>query len=247
MRRARAAVVIGAAGLAGQIGVSAGVAVATTPPTEPPVPATSVSEEQAAAEAALLVLSDFPTGWTAEVEEEPTEQELAYQAMMAECAGGTGNLLELGGPRAKSPDFVGPDELRVEQSVTIVDTAVAEDFMARFAAPGVEECFGNAVSTFVADNFASQDDPSQTLPGDVTIGKVTIGEVLIEPAGDEVVAYRVTLPMSVSGLDLDAFVDIVAVRAGGSIAGLTFQSLFEPFPAEDVEHYVGLAVERLPG
>jgi hypothetical protein len=244
MRRARAVVVIGAAGLAGQIAGVHEVAVATTPPTEP---ATTVSEEQAAAEAALLVLSDFPTGWTEEAEEEPTEQELAYQATMAECAGGNGNLLELGGPRAQSPDFAGPDEQRVEESVTIVEPAVAEDFMARFAAPGVEECFSDAVRTFVAENFASQDSPSQTLPGDVTIGDVTIGEVLIEPAGDEVVSYRVTIPMTVSGVSVDAFVDIAAVRSGGSVAGLTFQSLFEPFPAEEVEHYVGLAVERLPG
>jgi hypothetical protein len=246
MRRARAAAVIGAAGLAGQI-AGAHQVVATAPPTEPTAPATSVSQEQAAAEAALLVLSDFPTGWTEEAEEEPTEQELAYQAAIAECAGGTGNLIDLGGPRAQTPDFVGSDDQRVEQSVTIVDPAVAEDFMARFAAPGVEECFGDAVATFVAESVASQDDPSQTLPGDVTIGDVTIGEVLVEPAGDDVVAYRVTLPMSVSGLELDAYVDIVAVRSGGSIAGLTFQSLFEPFPAEDVEHYIDLAVERLPG
>jgi hypothetical protein len=239
--------VLGVGGLAVLIGGIGGVAVATAPPTEPSAPATTFSEEQAAAEAALLVLSDFPTGWTEEAELEPTEQELAYQATIAECAGGEGNLLELGGPRAQSPDFVGPDEQRVEESVTIVDPSVAEDFIARFSAPGVEECFGEAVRTFVAENFASQEDPSQTLPGDVTIGEVTIEEVLIEPAGDEVVAYRVTLPMTVTGVSLDAFVDIVAVRSGGSVAGLTFQSLFEPFPAEDVGHYVGLAVERLPG
>jgi hypothetical protein len=39
----------------------------------------------------------------------------------------------------------------------------------------------------------------------------------------------------------------VAVRSGGSLAGLTLQSLFEPFPAKDADHYIGLAVERLPG
>lgn len=247
MRRARAAVVIGIVGLAGQIGAIAGVAVATAPPTEPDAPATSVSAEQAAAEAALLVLSDFPVGWTAEPEEEPTEQELAYQATVAECVGGTDNLLELGGPRARTPDFAGPDEQRVEESVTVVDPAIAEDFLARFSAPGVEACFGDAVRTFVAENFTSGADPSQTLPGEVTIGEVTIEVLALPPAGDEVVAYRVTIPMTVSGLSLEAFVDIVAVRSGGSIAGLTFQSLFEPFPAEDVEHYIDLAVERLPG
>jgi hypothetical protein len=239
--------VIGVGGLAVLIGGIGGVAGATAPPTEPSAPATTVSEEHAAAEASLLVLSDFPTGWTEEAELEPTEQELAYQATIAECAGGEGNLLDLGGPLARSPDFAGPDDQRVEESVTIVERAVAEDFIARFSAPGIEECFGDAVRTFVEENFASQDDPSQTVPGDVTIGEVTIEEALIEPAGDDLVAYRVTLPMTVTGVSLDAFVDIVAVRSGGSVAGLTFQSLFEPFPAEDVEHYIDVAVERLPG
>jgi hypothetical protein len=247
MRRARAAMVIGVAGVVGVVAGIDRVAVATAPPSEPSGASTSVSEEQAAAEAALLVLSDFPAGWTEEAEEEPTEQELAYQAAIAECAGGTGNLLELGGSRAQSPDFAGPDDERVEESVTIVDPAVAEDFLARFAAPGVEECFGDAVRTFVAENFANQDDPSQTLPGDVTIGEVTIEELLLEPAGDDLVAYRVTIPMTVTGVSLEAFVDIVAIRSGGAVAGLTFQSLFEPFPPEDVEHYIGLAVERLRG
>ena len=243
-RPTKVLMVVGA-GVVGHVATVSGIAGATTPPTDPGT--TVVSEEQAAAEAALLVLSDFPAGWTEEPEDEPTEAELAYQARVAECAGGTDNLLELGGPRAQSPDFVGPDEQRVEQSITIVDPAVAEDFMVRFSAPGVEECFGDAVRSFVAENFSSPDDPSQTLPGDVTIGDVTIGELLLEPAGDELIAYRVTLPMTVSDLELDTYVDIVVVRSGGSLAGLTLQSLFEPFPAEDAEQYINLAAERLPG
>ena len=111
--------------------------VATTPPTEPAT--TVASEEQAAAEAALLVLSDFPTGWTEEAEEEPTDAGARLPGDDRRvCRRHRDNLLDLGGPRAQTPDFVGPDEQRVEQSVTIVDPAVAEDFMARFAAPGVD-------------------------------------------------------------------------------------------------------------
>ena len=54
------------------------------------------------------MLDDFPAGWTAVEEDEPTEQELAYQRTVTECAGGTSdNLLDLGGPRASSPTSSG--------------------------------------------------------------------------------------------------------------------------------------------
>lgn len=225
-----------------------------TPPTDPvgtvssEPPGTLARENQAAAEDALIVLDDFPVGWTEEVEEELTDQDRAYQQQVAECADGTGDdLLDLGGPAARSADFVGPDDQRVEQTVTIVDQAVAEDFMVRFAAPGVDRCFRDAVEVFVTENFASPEDPSQTLPGDVSVDEVTVAEVLVEPAGDELVGYRVTLAMTISGVPVEAFVDIVAVRSGGSLTGLTFQSLFEPFPADEVGHYTALAAERLPG
>jgi hypothetical protein len=242
MRRATAILTVSGAGLACLIGGGSALATAMPLPTEP---ATTV-EGQAEATSALLVLADFPTGWAEEIEEQPTDQELAYQAQVAECAGGSGNLFDLGGPRAQTHDFIGPDDQRVEQSVTIVDPAIAEDFIARFSAPGVDTCIRDAARAFVAESFESPADPSESRPGAVQIGDVTIGDVLLPPAGDELVAYRVTVPLTVSGVDVDVFVDVVVVRSGGSLSGFTFQSVFEPFPADEVEHYIAVAVERLP-
>ena len=246
MRRARVVLAMAAVGLVAVANGAGATAPETSPPTDPP--GTAASAEQAAAESALLVLDDFPAGWTAVEEDELTEQELEYQRTVTECAGGTSdNLLDLGGPRASSPDFVGPDDQTVEQSVTIVEPSAAEDFMVRFAAPGVDTCFRDAVQSFVTENFENPEDPSESLPGGVTIDDVTVGPLRLVPVGDELVAYRVTVSMTISGLSVDAFVDIVAVRSGGSLSGLTFQSLFEPFPVDDVEHYTALAVDRLAG
>jgi hypothetical protein len=246
MRRVRAVLVMATVALAAHTMSVGAVASATTvPPTGPP--GTVVGEGQEAQDA-LLVLDDFPAGWTAVDEDEVTEQDLAYRRTVAECAGGTGdNLLDLGEPRASSPDFVGPDDERVEQTVTIVEPAVAEDFMARFAAAEVGTCFRDAVEVFVTENFENPEDPAESLPGDVTIDDVMVEALPLEPVGDEVVAYRVTLTMTITGVTVDAIVDIVAVRSGGSLSGLTFQSLFEPFPVEEVESLTALAVERLPG
>jgi hypothetical protein len=81
----------------------------------------------------------------------------------------------------------------------------------------------------------------------VTVGDVTIEPVDLAPAGDELAGYRVTLPLTVSDIDVEAFVDFVVVRSGGSLAGFTFQSVFEPFPADEVDHYIDIALSRLPG
>jgi hypothetical protein len=246
MRRELAVLTGAAAALTCLISNGQVLATVPTPPTEPA--GTIASEEQAAADAALLVLSDFPTGWTEEIEAKPTDQDLAYQASMAACADGTGdNLLDLGGPSARTSDFVGPDDQRVEQTVTVVDPAAAEDLMARFVAPGVDTCFRDAIVEFTTEQFGSADDPTQSTADAVTVGDVVIGEVLLPPAGDELAAYRVTLPLTVSGIDVEAFVDIVIVRSGGTVSGFTFQSVFEPFPAEDVEHYIDVVVERMTG
>ncbi len=244
MRRAMAVLTVVGAGLAWLTGGQA-VTRATAPPSEPAT--TVASKEQAAAEAALLVLADFPAGWTEEADDALTDEELAYQAEVAACADGTGdNLLDLGGPRAKTPDFVGPDNQRVEQSVTIVDVAVAEDLMARFVAPGVDACFLDSVVEFTAEQYGST-DPSQSTPEGVTVGDVTIEPLRLAPAGDELAGYRITLALTVSGATVDAFVDVVIVRSGGSVAGFTFQSIFDPFPPAEIEHYIDLAIERLPG
>lgn len=246
MRRAREVVMVAGVTLACLTGGGGVLATAPTPPSEPV--GTIASEDQAAADAALLVLSDFPTGWTEELEAKPSDQDLAYRAALAECADGTGeNLLDLGGPSARTNDFVGPDDERVEQSVTVVEVAVAEDLMARFVAPGVDTCFRDAIVEFTTEQFGSADDPAQSTADAVTIGDVAIEPLRLAPAGDELAGYRVTLALAASGITLDAFVDIVIVRSGGSVSGLSFQSVFEPLPADDVEHYIDVVVARMPG
>ena len=223
---------------------------ATTPPTEPAT--TIASEGQIEADAALLVLSDFPSDWTEEVEAKPTEQDLAYRAAVAACAGATGDdLLDLGGPRGQSPDFVGPDDERVEQSVTIVDPAVAEDLMVRFSAPGSTPASVTRSSiSRPSIRELGLDDPSRVAsssPDAVTVGDVTIEPLDVATTGDELAGYGSPSSSTTSGITVDAFVDAVLVRVGGSLSGFTFQSVFEPFPDDDIEHYIGVAVERLPG
>jgi hypothetical protein len=235
------------AGCSTVLTLGAGVVTASSEPPPSTEPLTSVPDaDQAAAEAALLTLDDFPPGWT----EEPEElNQLAIESRrrIAECAGGDGeSLLDLGGALAATGSFRGPDDEAVEESVAVVELAVAEDLMSRLGAPGVETCFADSTQEWIEAFIANPPDPSEAFPPDAVAGKVTATPLQLTPAGDELVAYRIVVPITTQGLTIDIVVDAVAVRSGRSIAGLSFQSVLAPFPAADIDRYVGLAVERLP-
>ena len=243
MRRTAAVLAIGTCVA---LAIGAGTAAASTPPTSSGT--TEVEgPDQEAAEAALLTLADFPAGWTEEPEEDGNDLGAESRRRVTECVGGEGEeLLDLGGALAESGNFRGPDNEVVEESVAVVDEAVAEDFMARFGAAGVEECFADSMQQTMDEFVSDPPDPSATFPPDATIGTVTAERLEVAPAGDELVAYRIVIPLSTQGITVDIVLDAVLVRSGRAVAAVSFQSVVSPFPSEDVEHYVDLAVERLP-
>ena len=117
--------------------------------------------EQEAAEDALLVLSDFPAGWSEVPDAEPTEEEADYQRRTAECIGSDrARIGDLGGAIASTGDFTSPSEETVAETVSFAPSvAEAEDFIVRFAAPDVAECFGEAAADLVDGQLREWDDP----------------------------------------------------------------------------------------
>jgi hypothetical protein len=241
----KAAVVVVGCSVATSLTV--GGAAASTEPPASTEPETAVDDDQAAAEGALLTLADFPDGWTETPAEDLTDLAVESRRRIAECAGGEGDsLLDLGGALAESGNFRGPDDEVVEESVAIVDLAVAEDLMARFSAPGVDDCFADAMQDSVEALVATPPDPEQAFPEDAVVGKVTASPLEVAPGGDELTAYRIVVPIATQGLTIDIVLDAVLIRSGRSVAGLSFQSVLSPFPTEEIDRYVALAVERLP-
>jgi hypothetical protein len=247
MRRHRAVVAIAALVVAAAIGTEAG---ASTAPPDSTEPATTVHADQPAADAALITLDDFPAGWTETPEEELTGLAIESRRRITECVGGEGDsMLDLGGALAESGTFRGPDGQSVEESVAIVDPSVAEDLMARFTAPDVADCFEAAMQQTLDAMVNNPSDPSESFPADTTLGKATVAPHPAVPAtaADEIAGYRITVPLTTQGFDLDLTLDAIAIRAGGSVAGLSFQSVLGPFPLEEIERLVGIAADRLPG
>jgi hypothetical protein len=230
------------------LSVHGGASATTEPPPDTSEPSTTVHPDQPAAEAALLTIDDFPEGWIEVAEDERTPLAIESQRRIAECAGGEGErLLDLGGALAESGNFRGPDSQVVEESVAIVDEAVAEDMVARFTAPGVGECFADAMQQTIGEMITSPSDPTESFPGDTELGKVTVEPLEVPAAGDEGAGYRITVPLTTQGIDLEIILDAVVIRSGGALAGVSFQSALEPFASEDIDRYVELAAERLPG
>jgi hypothetical protein len=236
-------------GLVAAVAVGTGAGASTSPPgsSEPP---TTVHADQSAAEAALLTIDDLPAGWTGTPEEAPSALAIESRRRITECIGGDGDsMLDLGGALAESDTFRGPDGEAVEESVAIVDPSVAEDLMSRFTMPDVAECFEAAMQQTLDDMVNDPSDPSESFPADTSLGKATVERLPDVPAiaADEIAGYRISVPLSTQGFDFDLTLDAIAIRTGGSVAGLSFQSVLGPFPTEEIERLVGIAAERLPG
>jgi hypothetical protein len=245
MRRAGALTI----GLVFVLGLAThGAAAATTePPPGSSEPPTTEHPDQPAAEAALLTIDDFPAGWTEVPDAERTPLAIESQRRIAGCAGGEGErLLDLGGALAESGNFTGADNQVVEESVAIVEETVAEDTFAGFTEPGVGDCFADAMQQTIDAMVTTASDPSESFPADTELGKVTVEPLEVPAVGDEIAGYRITVPLTTQGISFEIILDAILIRSGEALAGLSFQSAPEPFPTEDIVHYVELAAERLP-
>jgi hypothetical protein len=208
-----------------------------------------LEEDKAAAQAALLTLADFPAGWSeipAEVESDDDED---VGREVAACVGVEGDkLFDVGGAEASTGDFSDPEEnVTISEQVGIAATAdEAAAQLAALEAPGVTACIQDVFRAFVADLIENPETPADSLPEGASVGEVTWGRLNVAPVGDQLVAYRVTMPISMEGITIDFYLDIVLARQGRSMANLYFESIFDPYPTEDLDRFVALAVSRLP-
>jgi hypothetical protein len=207
-----------------------------------------LEEDKAAAQAALLTLADFPSGWSeVPAEDEPDDEDVNRQ--MAACVGSEGDsLIEVGGAEASTGDFSDPEEnVTISEDVGIAATEdEAAAALTALDEPGVTACFQDVFRGFISDLIENPETPEDSLPEGASVGEVTFGRLNVAPVGDQVVAYRVTMPISIDSLSIDIYLDIVIARQGRSMANLLFESTFDPYPTEELDRIVALAVGRLP-
>ena len=196
--------------------------------------------DQAAADAALLTLDDFPSGWQ-EGPPVPEDDDDEVQADMAECLGIDPDEVDSGNPRATSPPFVSEDEHEVLVGVTMAPSAdeVQErlELLASDEAPG---CYSDAVQAVVAGNLLTND-----LPAGVEVDDPTVNRLSFDRLGDRSVAFRATLPITFHGLDLALYVDLVFVQVGRAGVSMQFQSELSPFDVDEAARLTQIVVDRV--
>lgn len=210
--------------------------------TEPADPTQDVEADTAAAEAALLALSDFPVGWTEVPDDGESNPELNRQ--IAACGGYDGDGLIDTQAEARTGDFTNPDgDTIINQNIGIAATEEdAAAAMAGLANPDALPCVAEVYNTSFVDALNSEDD----LDG-VEVGEITVARLNVTPVGDDTQAIRVVVPLSADGFDVDLVVDLVLIRVGRSLSGLAAQSQFAPIDIEILDEYNALAASRLPG
>ena len=206
-------------------------------------------EDQLAAETGLLTLADFPDGWTEEpAEDESTSAGDEFERELGRCAGvEVEHLFDLPGAEAETGTFTSPDSMvTVDHEIEIppnVDDV--EAFITLLASESVLTCLQDVVPTFLEEEMSTTTDPAETLPSGTELGEVTVRRLDLSSSADDVVAYRMALPLTLDGAQFGVVLDLVCVRTGRAVAGLFFSSVLNPVPEEFVQQYVSLAASRL--
>jgi hypothetical protein len=197
----------------------------------------NTTNDETAAKGALLQLSDFPSGWT-EQPVKTTDENVKTQRKNAECIGSDRpRINDLGGASAETGDFTAPSQDAIRNAVSFAaseDEATAH--MAALRGSTVADCF----ATVTGDAAKNAD-----LANNAKITNVTVAPLNVTRVGDDVVAYQVTIEIKVNNGTVSQYLDLVAVRVGRAVTSLQFNSSLIAPSTEDLDHYTGLAAQRL--
>lgn len=174
-------------------------------------PSKPSAADVALAKSSLLTVRDFPKGWKASAAADDASAggpaDPNRGATFAGCTGGDNTASSSATADAASPSFtnakdeevsfevaIAPDEKKMSSDFDLVD---GTDF---------EKCITSAAEEGLKEGMKSEKD--------VTLGKVAITKPKLGALGDRVVTYRVTVPITASGIKVDTTLDFAFVQVG---------------------------------
>lgn len=216
------------------------------PPGDDPRTSAERTADQEAAKAIVLTLDDLEAGWESTPPDEETDNDKEMKADLADCLGIDPDVMDPDNPSADSPDFTSPNDEEVSASVSYTPSIeAAEQAVELLRDEDLPSCFAQALKTAIMDNLLNPPE-GEAPPDDLEVGEPTFNPISFGDLGDETVAYRATIPLSSSGIDVDVYFDIVAVRVGRVGIEATFQSTFSPFSTDEAERLVEVMIDRVP-
>lgn len=202
----------------------------TTPAEAPSDDASKPTEaaDKRRAEDALLVLNDFPSGWTATEDDDEDDEESACDEIR--------EAREAVNARASSPTFGEDEDTFVEQAVYVYATeGEARAHFSEMTSDAARDCFGADVADQVGEN----------IEGKAEVRDPTTSELRVVPVGSETAGARVTIPYESQFSDGELVLDAVFARVG---RGLSLFVIYGGFGSPDDEQrdlLVGTAARRL--
>lgn len=239
-----------AAALSGVVAV-AGVA-AVTGLALWPVPGAGVAGASQASNAqlgqakkALLVRSDFPSGWSVQGSVTTSggggSSSFPGGSQLASCLGVKESLIDVNTPSADSPTFETKGGAEsVEDSVSLFSsTKLAAESNAAISSPKVPGCM-----TTVLQGPARQAIVGSAGEG-VTIGTISVTAVPRADLATHASGFTMSFPATDNGVTVHSNISVISVVNGKSGSQLTIESVGQKFPVSLERHLVSVAAGRI--
>jgi hypothetical protein len=199
----------------------------------------------AQAKKALLVHSDFPSGWSAQGSVTTSagggSSTFPGGAQLAACLGVKESLIDVNTPSANSPSFQTKGGVySVVDSISLFSsTKLAEEANAAISSPKVPGCM-----TTVLQGPARQSIVGSAGQG-VTIGTISVAAVPHSVLPSHASGFTMSFPATDDGVTVNSAISVISVVRGKTGSQLTFESVGKTFPASLERHLVSVASGRI--
>ncbi|MEO5679392.1 MAG: hypothetical protein ABIS47_06965, partial [Acidimicrobiales bacterium] len=207
----------GAAGTTASSGPPPSPATSSAPASTSP-PAADPAQE-AKAQAAVIQLTDLPSGWKVQADDSGLQLERLWQELTG-CLGvqSQGRASAV----ATSPTFLRGIGTQARSTVEYLPAPASQAVVTALGGPKLQGC---ATEAFQAD--VKRSSPQGGVPGPVTVAALPFSKL-----GSTTLAWRATAVIDLDGLKIPINQDLVVVVKGESLSRIAFLSPGEPFPSD---------------
>jgi hypothetical protein len=194
------------------------------------------------ARAGVLRLSDFPSGWTAQPNDDNDDEVEEIAASIKSCKGYLATRKAAhDNPRARSKDFVEGDD-QISNTVNVfASTAAARAAVAAVDKPSTETCLQRLFEDVIDQSVANDPEARDQIEGvDVEVSRSSVA-----PVGDDALAFDAAITVHAKGGQTVELVSSAEfVRVGRVIDSFTVQATSD-LPPDLVPSLIDASVGRL--
>jgi hypothetical protein len=198
------------------------------------------SKTAALGTAALLQLSDLPSGWTSGSSAASPTRVTPWSSKLAKCVGVPAQVAKEAPTKVNSPDFTSADQVdAVEDSVSVYPSAAqAQAEYAALASNKTTGCMNSVASLALQKNM--QKEAGRT----TTVGVVSFAGLPAGAAALQMTGFTVSIPIARSGRVLTVTSTQVDFVSGALLHQVTFNGNGAAFPAPLEEQLLAAAQAR---